>query len=83
MKWMDRKQLELKKAISAGVAEGIIKAQKATTRPEMSVIDHANAVWEYCHKRSSCNGCLFAIESNTVECALEDPPTMWKLYKVR
>lgn len=80
---MKKEQLELSKAISQGVANGIMAATRMQQHEEMSIIDHANRVWEYCHKRGNCNGCLFAIESTTVECALGDAPIMWKLYKVK
>lgn len=78
---MTKEQIEMKKAISAGVAEGIVTAVKKIDlqKPERSILDQARAIEKYCKMRNTCKGCQFVREDGLVRCSLESIPDAWEL----
>ena len=72
---------QMKKAISAGVAEGIVTAVKKIDlqKPERSILEQARAIEKYCKMRNTCEGCQFVREDEQVQCSLESIPDAWEL----
>lgn len=82
---MTKEQMEMKKAISAGVAEGIVKAVKKIDlqKPERSILDQARAIEKYCRDRGTCKGCQFVCEDGMVQCGLKSTPDAWELDDIK
>lgn len=81
---MTKEQMEMKKAISAGVSDGIVTAAKKINlqKPEPSILDQARAIGKYCRDRSTCRGCSFVYEDELVRCSLEGRPDKWELNDI-
>lgn len=81
---MTKEQMEMKKAISAGVAEGIVTAVKKIDlqKPERSILEQARAIEKYCKDRRTCRGCKFVYENEWVQCRLEGIPDKWELNDI-
>ena len=81
---MTKEQMEMKKAISAGVSDGIVTAAKKINlqKPEPSILDHARMIRDYCKGRNSCEGCSFVYEDELVRCSLEGRPDKWELNDI-
>lgn len=81
---MTKEQMEMKKAISAGVTEGIVTAVKKIDlqKPERSILEQARAIKKYCKDRRTCRGCKFVYEDERVQCSLEGIPDKWGLNDI-
>lgn len=82
---MTKDMLELKRAISTGIAEGIVTGIKKVEghKPEPSILDCAKAIKDYCNKQGTCATCMLVDEDNALPCTIAYPPHMWDLNNIK
>lgn len=82
---MTKDMLELKRAISTGIAEGIVAGVKKVERhkPELSILDCAKTIKDYCNKQGTCVTCMFIGEDNALPCTITCSPHIWDLNNIK